>query len=679
MKDITPRLLLIPFLLFGFLSHGQGSDSVYYSPTTLKNVTVIAERIDAPSEVLPFSVSNIDSTLLYQPLQNLSIQEKLTQVPGVYVQNAYNFAQDARISIRGFGANAAFGIRGIKLIVDGIPETTPDGTGQLDNLNLDQVGELKVIRGSVSSLYGNASGGAIIIKSRIPDHNFLDVQSMVGSYGFWSQAIAGGIKNDKATYQANIRYFGSEGYRDHSAFQQLNARFSSQQQLSDNLSLVFLGEYVDSPEAQDAGGLTLEETQTDFEQARERNESYDAGEAITQWKVGASLKWQWSDQGTLNTYAFFNRRLFNGKLPFEDSGIIDLERNYAGLGNSIDLETGVHSIKAGYDLLSQSDGRSRYNNLEGETGALAFDQQESFFNVGVFVMDNIVLDDWYFSGGLRYDFNQLKASDRFLANGDDSGEIQIKNLSYHLGMGRILTPELRVFLNYSTNFETPTLNQLSNRPDNTGGFEDLKAMIANNYEVGFKWRKRGLGLDLVGFITQTDNELVPYELAAFPERTFYQNSGKTLRKGIELSSSYKTTKFSAYAAYTYSNFTYQSFVQDQVALDGNQLPGIPEQQLNLNLTYQPISGLTLAVPFQYVGSLWADSENETNINDYTRLSLNLSYKKTLRSLVVEPFLGIRNLTDTQYFDNIRINAFGQRYYEPAPGRNYYFGVKIKLK
>jgi len=655
----------------------QQQDSIYYSNYQLEEVTVIAPRLATPNRT-PYALTQLDSSLIDQPYQNLSIKELLLQVPGVYVQNAYNFAQDARIAIRGFGSNAAFGIRGIKLIVDGIPETTPDGTGQLDNLNLDQIGKVSVIRGATSSLYGNASGGAIILNSRQFQKNYLTYQSVFGSYRFKSESLSAGMRSARTSYQTNVRYFESQGFRDHNEFRQLNARFAVNHELSKRVSVVLISEYMNSPEANDAGGLTLEETETDFRMARDRNKTFDAGEAIKQWKLGSSLKWQFSDRGKLNTYAFFNRRTFNGRLPFENSGIIELERNYYGFGNSLDLSAGIHSIKAGYDILSQTDERARFNNLEGMKGDIDFEQQESFLNVGLFVLDHIELGKWFFSSGLRFDLNVLSANDRFITDGDDSGEINMNNWSYQIGAGRQLSTGFQIFLNHSTSFETPTLNQLSNRPDNSGGFEDLEAATARNFEAGIKWNQNAAKLEIAAFHTQTENELVPYELETFPERTFFRNAGETVRNGVELAGSYQHTVFSIFASYTYSDFTFSEFIVNDNDLDGFRLPGIPRHQANLTSMIRPVPNLSISIPIQSVGSLWADNENETSVEQYIESSLMASYRLESGKLLLEPQLGIRNLFDVSYFDNIRINAFGNRFYEPAPGRNFYFGIKIRL-
>ncbi|MFK7951583.1 MAG: TonB-dependent receptor family protein, partial [Ekhidna sp.] len=615
------------------------------STSRLKEVTISAPRLPLNAESLPLSITRIDSTWINASNQNLSIQEYLQQVPGVYVQNANNFAQDARISIRGFGATASFGIRGIKMIVDGIPETTPDGTGQLDNLNLDLIKSMEIIRGGASSIYGNASGGAIVVHSDFGfNKNYIQSNTSIGSYGFYSQSLTGGIKNKKTTASGNVRLFGNDGFRDRSAFKQTNARLAVQHQFSKRLKAVLLAEYVNSPKAEDAGGLTLEETATDFRQARDRNITFDAGESISQGKVGVSLKWDWAPNKQLNTYAFFNQRSFDGKLPFQSGGIIDLDRNYFGVGNSLDWKVKKHSFKIGYDLLSQKDSRSRFNNLEGSQGNVTLDQKESFINLGTFLLDYIEFDEWYLSGGLRFDLNQLKTKDRLLSDGDDSGDIDMNNLSYHIGVGRSLFGSAEVFIHHSTNFETPTLNQLSNRPDNSGGFEKLNASTASTFELGFRRDKNKFYTELVGFIIQTKDDLVSYELEAFPERTFYQNAGSTLRKGIEFSANYVTSFWRVNSSYTLSDFTYDSFEDDGDVLDGFTLPGIPKHHASLSFTANPTQSLEITLPINYVGEIQANNQNEVTIDSYLLLSFTARYKARIKGIQLEPYFGIRNLT-----------------------------------
>ncbi|MEM6641346.1 MAG: TonB-dependent receptor [Bacteroidota bacterium] len=646
-------------------------------PTDLDEVTIIAPRFKAEQSA-PYAITKLDSLLLAQPVQQLSIKEQLLMIPGVFVQNAYNFAQDPRISIRGFGANAAFGIRGIKLLVDGIPETTPDGTGQLDNLNLDQIGDIQVIRDANSSLYGNASGGVIQVQSRKVDRDFISSQSTIGSYGFYSQSVSAGLKRKSTTYQGNFRIFGSEGYRDQSAFQQINARFATQHKLSERTKASLIVEYIDSPIAEDAGAVDLAQSEEAPSSARIQNIDFNAGEAIQQWKVGTSFETTLKTNYHLHGYAFYNRRNFFGRLPFSDGGIVDLDRDYFGVGSSLKLISGVHSIQVGYDLLNQIDDRTRYDNLMGSTGVLTFNQEESFLNFGAYIQDEVAWHQWVFSAGLRFDANRLRVKDRFLNDENDSGSTHLQNWNYQIGISRDLFNSLFVFVNHSTSFETPTLQQLSSRPDNRGGFADLDAASTRNYEVGGKWSKKRFTAEIVAFLTNTRKELVAFEVAEFPGRDFFQNTGATTRKGIEMSSSYRTSVLSIFGSYTLSSFTFKDFQVNNTELQGLNLPGTPSHFGSINISYSPADRITFSIPAQLVGPLFADNQNSTEVTGYHNIDLLVNYRLKVNNLEFTPFTGVRNLTNQRYFDNVRINGFGQRFYEAAPGINFYGGIRIQL-
>ncbi len=646
----------------------------------LEQVTVTAPRIASDPLTLPVAITALDSALIQNQLQqNLSIKESLRAVPGIYIQNANNFAQDARISIRGFGATAPFGIRGIRLIIDGIPETTPDGQGQLDNLNLDLIRSIEVIRGASSSLYGNASGGVISVKTYDEiERSFIRSNSSLGSYGFYSQAITAGVKTQKGHLSTHFRAFGADGYRDHSGFRQINGRLSFRQQINDRLKWRVFSEVVNSPEAQDAGGLTLEETESDFRMARDRNLTFDAGEEITQWKTGVGLDGIIPNFGEFSTYGFYNLRVFDGRLPFEGGGVIDLDRTYLGQGSSLSYVSDDNTLKLGYDVFFQDDKRKRFDNLNGTTGAETLDQIERFNNVGIYVLDQLEIDQWTFNAGLRFDFNSLEVIDRFLDDGDDTGTLELNNVSYNVGLSYALSPSLSPFLQHSTSFETPTLNQLSNRTNNLGGFEDLEAATARNFEGGLKWRQHRWNGEIVTFFTRTQDELVPFELAEFPERTFFRNAGETNRTGMEVAGGYQTAQWRIQGTYTYSNFTYGDYVANDEDFDGQSLPGIPDHRFSAVVNWQPLNGLLLAADVEYVGNLFADDANETEIDGYFLTAMRIRYEGRIGKLVAAPYAAVNNLTNTRYFDNIRINAFGNRFYEPAALANVYAGLSLRF-
>jgi iron complex outermembrane receptor protein len=277
-----------------------------------------------------------------------SLQEYLAGIPGVFTLNSSNYAQDLRISIRGFGARAGFGIRGIKLVVDGIPETTPDGQGQLDNLPLSLIREISVIRGPSALRYGNASGGVIAINTLSPGGEGLNsVNVLSGGFGQRQLSITNGFGDNKNAFLLHFTSQKITGFREHSAVENNLFNFRSGHQLSDKTKLNLQLNHVSSPIAQDPGGLNLEDFQSDPFTARGLNVSYNAGERLTHSKVGASVISEISAKMVLNAYGFYSGRDFDAFLPFENGGLVDLNRTNGGQGSSLSYEANDWNFQLG--------------------------------------------------------------------------------------------------------------------------------------------------------------------------------------------------------------------------------------------------------------------------------------------------------------------------------------------
>ncbi len=669
------------------------------TPQRLDTIVLQSSRIKSNLQKLPAAVFSYKTTPADAARQQLALQEYLFDAPGVFTQNANNFAQDLRISIRGFGARSAFGIRGIKLIVDGIPETTPDGQGQLDNLNLGIIDNIEVIKGPSSSLYGNASGGVIVI-STIDQYKNKDIsrpngtvangvfrlKPVYGSYGFQQYQATAGFGTTKANYLLHGSYATSDGYRDQSGFEQYNFNGKSNFRVGEDLKITGILNYSNSPVAEDAGGLTLEEVEANRRQARSRNVDFQTEEDIQQLKIGTSIQWEINDDWQLNNYQFYNYRDFNGLLPFEFGGIIDLQRNYIGHGTSVNYKVSSNTLSLGYDIGYQNDNRRRFFNLEGIQGGQTLNQQERFTAIGVYAIDHFTVNKWLFTAGLRYDYNQIEVEDRLLANGNDSGDIVLNTINPSIGVSFEWFKNHQVYTTLSTSFETPALSELSADPDGGQGFnEDLDPQRAINYEIGFKGSPLpNLSYQLALFLIDTQDDLVPFELEAFPDRTFFRNAGRTRRQGIEIAAQYAFAipmiigTWNATASYTYSDFEYRDFVLPNGDFSGNVLPGIPRSTTSFQLRYGKPKGFNASVQSSLVGRLYANDSNTVVVDGYELINLRLGYTIALKKMKILPFFGINNLFDTTYNDNVRINAFGGRFFEPAPGINGYGGVSFEF-
>ncbi|MBT8085735.1 MAG: TonB-dependent receptor [Woeseia sp.] len=646
----------------------------------LDEIVVSATRLETTVRDAARAVSVVDKERIQNGTQQLGLDEALAGVPGLYMQNRYNFAQDLRISLRGFGARSSFGVRGIKIVVDGIPETLPDGQAQVDSIDLGSAQRIEVLRGPASSLYGNASGGVIAIESELGEGEpFVEGSVGTGELGFRSIGLKTGGQLGTADYLLNVSHLEFDGWREHSEARGsiLNAKVGIPVN-DDRLTVAF--NVSDQPVSNDPGGINAAQAASAPRTARDVNLQYDAGEALDQQRLGFVFARD-RDAGSLTLRNYYTWRDFAGKLPFNGGGIVEFDRFVYGAGALYrlgDVLPANWELAFGIDLDRQDDDRRRFNNENGTYGDLSLEQQEEVASNAVFAQAQYLLNErWSFSAGLRFDEVRFDVRDRFLSDGDDSGEVTFDQLSPSFGINAKLGRHI-LFANWSSGFETPTTTELAN-PDASGGFNaSLKPQRANNFELGFKTGNDKVFFEVAAFLIKLKDELVPFELPAFPGRTFFVNAGRSDRTGLETAVSWEhESGFSVDASYTWSDFTYDAFV-DENGNDfaGKRLPGLPEHFAYVGLNYRSDAGTTVSLDTSYSGDLYADNANGTKVDDYTVANLRLYREITMDRWRVRPHIGINNLFDERYNSNIRINAFGGRYFEPAPDRNVYLGVVV---
>jgi iron complex outermembrane receptor protein len=673
-------------LLLGYFQLFSQNETDTLWTEQLSEVEISASRLDGTDSQVPAALSIVGSTQIQTAQPQLSLNESLPFVPGLLALNPDNFAQDLRVSIRGFGARAAFGIRGIKIMVDGLPETTPDGQSQVDNLALGVLQQMEIIRGPASGLYGNASGGVINVKTENPPEDFFaETRLMAGSYGLQQYQLKAGQQLGAFSYLLHGSHTLLDGYRENSAVQNtlLNGKLNFELHEDHRLSLIL--NHVDSPQADDPGGINRAAVEEDRRQARDANLRFQGGEEVVQSKVGLTYEGSFSPQHSLNARLFYINRDFNNRLPFGFGGIVNLQRAFYGGGFTYQFEprstTLDYRLRAGLDWESQSDDRLRFVNLDGERGALTFDQQENFQNVGLYLLQDLGWNNWTFKLGLRLDAARLEALDRFLSDGDDSGKIEFNNFNPMVGASYRISDALNLYGSYSSSFETPALSELSNNPDGGGGFNDqLKPQKAQNYEIGLKGTGgSALKYSLALFYLDITNELIPFELEDFPGRTFYRNAGNSSRRGLELEGNWLIASgLIAQFTYTYSNFQYEDYETDSGNLEGNITPGIPKHTAATGVSYLSPGGFFAALQARFVGEMYLNDSNSETDDAYALVNLRVRQSFEFSNWTLEPFFGLNNLFNAFYNSNIRINAFGGRFFEPGAERNVYLGVRARF-
>ncbi len=655
------------------------------APLALETVVVTASRLPQPLAEVPASLSVVERDAIQTGRQTVGLEESLTRVPGVLVQSSGNFAQDARIQIRGFGTRAAFGVREIRVLVDGLPETQADGQTQLDGLDLGAVEHIEVLRGPASSLYGNAAGGVIqIFTEEGPDRPTAEVRLTGGSYGLGKYQVKGGGTAGPARVFLQSSFTQLDGYRDHSRTRggTLNAKL--RYTISDRTDVTLLINGVDSPTADDPGGLTRGEVKDDRRQARPLNRQYDAGESVQQVRVGAVVE-RHTARDDLTAYAYVTYRDFDSLLaipPTAGDGNVTFHRVAPGGGLRYAYRAPVlgwrQTFSTGLDVQYQDDARRRFENQLGARGALKVRQTEQVTSVGPYVRQAVYLrDDLELSAGVRYDAVRFRVDVDTPPHSPESGSETLDAWSPAGGARYSPWPWLSLFGNVGTAFQVPTTTELAN-PDGAGFNRDLDPQRAISYELGARGEWSALSAGLAAFRIDLDDELIPFESTS--GRTAFRNAGRSRRYGVELDWQARPLPPLRWSgAVTFIDAAFRHYRTDVASFDGNDEPGIPSWQVYQELAYQHPSGLFAALELFAVDGYYADDANHFHSPGYELLGLRAEYRRTFGHWTIAPFIGLANLTDARYDGTVRLNALGERFFEPAPGFNAYGGLAVSAQ
>ncbi|HBY4310748.1 TPA: TonB-dependent receptor [Klebsiella pneumoniae] len=690
------RHVALPALLLPLIAAAQAADEqtmvVTAAPTTVS-------ELDTPAAV---SVVNGDEMRQAAPRVNLS--ESLGAVPGLQVQNRQNYAQDLQLSIRGFGSRSTYGVRGLRIYVDGIPATMPDGQGQTSNIDIGSVDTIEVLRGPFSALYGNSSGGVINVTSQTGTQPpTVEASSYYGSFGTWhygmkaTGAVGDGSHAGDVDYTVSTNRFTTHGYRDHSGARKNLANARLGVRINDVSKLTLLLNSVDI-KANDAGGLTADEWRDNPRQSP-RGDQYNTRKNTRQTQAGLRYERQLSAQDDLSVMMYAGERettQFQSiprapqLKPSHAGGVIDLTRHYQGIDTRLthrgELLVPV-TLTAGLDYENMSERRKGYENFVmvngapqyGEQGALRRNERNLMWNVDPYLQTQWQLTDKLsLDAGVRYSSVWFDSNDYYITpgNGDDSGDA-----SYHkwLPAGSLkyaLTDAWNVYLSAGRGFETPTINELSYRSDNQSGLNFcLKPSTNDTVEIGSKTRI-GNGLFTAAlFQTNTDNEIVVDSSSG--GRTSYKNAGKTRRQGMELGLDQQFGEsWRLKAAWTWLDATYRTNVCDDASCNGNRIPGIARNMGYASFGYQPEQGWYAGSDIRYMSDIMANDENTAKAPSWTVVGLTTGYKWSYGRMDMDLFGRIDNLFDREYVGSVIVNESNGRYYEPAPGRNYGIGLNL---
>ncbi|GGY70720.1 hypothetical protein GCM10007387_60700 [Pseudoduganella albidiflava] len=668
-------------------------------------VVITASRIEHASFELPAAIDVIDTSRIRDAQLRVNASESLVAVPGLVVQNRQNYAQDLQISSRGFGARSAFGVRGVRLIADGIPATMPDGQGQAATFNLDRAQRIEVLRGPFSVLYGNHSGGVVQLfteDGREPASAEMSV--MAGSDGQRKVDVSAQGRDGKIGYVVDASRFETDGYRDHSAARR-DQQFAKLTVTPDSRSkLTLVASSLRQKDTEDplgvqwatyqrdprAGEIDPTDTETPKRTYADR---YNTRKSIDHQQAGASYDIYFGEN-RLHLMAYGGNREVVQYQSFSrgfqapathSGGVIDFDRNFHGAAiNWTDVrrfDQGVLRTTVGLDYDRSTDDRKGYENFAGTQlgvkGALRRDEEDEVSNVDPYLQAEWQSGPWRLTAGVRHSRVKVEVDDRFLDNGNDSGDLTFTRTTPVLGALYKLTSDLNVYVSAARGFETPTLNELFYSGTGDGFNYQLRPARSTHLEAGTKIRvTENTRVDAALFEVRTRDEVVVD--ASSGGRTSYRNASKTLRQGIEVSvDSSWTGGFSARAALTGLRAVYdQAF--GNVA-EGSRLPGVARTTAYGELAWKEARGrYGAALEALANGKVYAEDTNrEKAAPGYGLLNLRFTATQPVGGWRLKEFVRLNNLLDKDYVGSVIVGDTNKRYYEAAPGRNWQAGFSAQ--
>jgi iron complex outermembrane receptor protein len=675
--------------------------------TPMSVVVVTANRSERLSFDLPAAIDLVDAGQIGAAQPRVNASEALAAVPGLVVQNRQNYAQDLQISSRGFGARSAFGVRGVKLIADGIPATMPDGQGQAATFNLDMAQRIEVLRGPLSTLYGNHAGGVVQLFTRDPTGApSVELSVIGGSDGMRKTDLNAGGKQGSFGWLLDGSHFETDGYRAHSAAtrDQAYAKLTFDTSPTSRLTMVASGLRQD--DTQDPLGVTWPTWRRDprageIDSTDPRNpqrtlaDRYNTRKSIHHQQLGLTWDQRFGDDRLHLTIYGGNRSVIQYQsfskafqAPASHSGgVVDFDRDFYGFDANWQmtrpLGDGLLHTTLGLEAGKSNDARQGFENFIGNDfglkGQLRRDENDEVRNVDPYLQLEWELGRWALTGGLRYSRVSFDVADSYLSNGNDSGSGDYRHATPLLGVLYKVMPSLNLYASAARGFETPTLNELFYSGASAGFNFGLGAATSTQLELGAKAALgRGVRVNTALFQVRTRDELVVD--ASSGGRTSYRNASTTLRQGLELSLEADLhAGFSARLATTYLRAVYDRAFAG--VAEGKRLPGVPTTSLFGELAWRD-AGERFAAALETVanGKVYPDDANAAApAPGYAIVNARVQANQRVQGWRLREYARVNNVFDLTYVGSVIVGDSNKRYYEAAPGRNWVLGSSAQYQ
>lgn len=702
---LTPAALL---LAFSHLAVAQSAPEdtprgpvKEFDPLTVSVSTIDRGQMSTSSSIYQVNnpVTQLDS--------NADISQILNGIPGLQVNDRQNYAQDLQLSIHGFGARSTFGVRGIKILVDGIPASMPDGQGQTSNIDLNSLDNVQVLTGPFSTLYGNASGGTILANTRSGEGP-LGVSAGYSDGGYSTQH--GNLVIQKGStpgsimpaYYISTSYLDNGGYRDNStAYKNLNnAKFTWDLSDGSQIKWVINDVHIN---ADDPGGLTREDWELNPRKQHPGLEQYHTRKYIDQTQNGVNITKVLNQNNELDVMGYFGRRHVTQYLSIPEKaqqrashagGVVDFVRHYHGadlhwkseellpyLGMTLGVTYDrMKDARRGYENFENIGGFTKY----GLKGRLRRDEDNITWNLDPYMLASwSFAPDWYLDGGVRFANNHFESRDDYVTpgNADDSGSFGYHRWLPSVALGWQATDDLYTYISYSKGFETPTITELAYSPiEGDSGFNtDLRASTSDNYEFGLKSSNNYGDFTAALYYITTHDDIVPGLVV--DGRGTFRNAPKTTRRGIDLGWNKKVWKdLKVQASYSFIDAKFSRDIPgvgDIKSLSsGKRIPGIARNEFYTEVGWRPDDGLQAEVDFTLKDRIYVNDQNDDSAAGYGVLGAGLAYVKVIDDWTVNAYTKVDNLLNKKYIGSVIVNDSNGRFFESAPKRNATVGLRV---
>jgi iron complex outermembrane receptor protein len=649
---------------------------------------VTAPRMEIPLRENPAATTVVGAeTIQKTTSKSIAADEALKLVPGVKVDNQAD-GERVHLSIRGQGLLTERGIRGIKVLLDGLPLNDPTGFApDLFDVDWATVQRVEVFRGPVSALWGGGgSGGVISIVTRGGEahQDPVDVSGSYGTGAFWKVLGETGGVSGPMNYRVSASRTMGDGYRDHTAYDATNlyGKFGFDIGPSTHLTAIVAGTSFFNENAEGLNEQQVIEnrrmanpdalTYNEYQQTRRATWGVTGQTALAaNQEVAFSLYYRYT-QWTESVPSTVQHRTYDSPGAFAQY--------------SIHLGSGAikNHLSVGVDLDGQSIADTRRPNLGGaqEGGIVVADQDIRQSGLGVYLLDRVDFGpQWGAVIGLRWDRVTNRLDDNLKAGGvDESGDANFDKATGRVGVTWNPDPNLGFYASWGQSFLPPATEELANNPASFGGFNtNLVPATSQGVEIGARgvlWRS--VAWDMAAFGLDTDNDFGRYRVPGRPLETFYGNLGASRRYGVETQLGWSPCPhFSAQLAYTYNNFKYTHVQSLAGSYSDVYMPNSPEHLANLDLQVTPIPNLVLGFGVTLQTRSYVDASNRTWAGGYTLLNARAAYRWTGRWHRGEVSLALLNLTGKEYIAFTEPDPDGNSY-QPAPTAQVFAGVRLWL-